>query len=104
MVLDRRSVNRSAGLTFCKLLGTGHGRTFGVTDADPSHWALLACWSDPRALVAFERGEVAARWHRRGAGGERLRVVMRPLASRGRWGGRLPFGHPVTRAYDGPIA
>jgi hypothetical protein len=31
----------------------GDGRTFTVRDADPQHWALLACWSDPRAVEAF---------------------------------------------------
>ncbi len=107
----RRAVGRSADLTFHKLLGTGDGRTLTARDADPRHWALLTCWGDERAVPAFERSEVVRRWDARaarsGADGERLRVVMRPLASRGRWAGREPFGRPdpsVADGYDGPVA
>jgi hypothetical protein len=97
MLLDRRAVSRSAGLTFHKLLGTGTGATFSPRDADLRHWALLACWADERALAAFERSAVLRRWDERtlATGGERLRVVMTPLSSRGSWQGRRPFGDPV---------
>ena len=69
---------------------------------------MLACWSDPRAVNAFERSAVVRRWDERAAdtaaGGERLRVLMRPLASKGRWSGREPFGDPSPEPYDGPVA
>ncbi len=107
MTLERRAVSRSANLTFFKLLGTGDGRTFTVRDADLRHWALLACWSDPRAVEAFERSRVLRRWDERSRdGGERLRVLMRPLSSRGRWSGRAPFGQPQPQPqpYDGLVA
>ncbi len=107
MAFERRAVSRSADLTFYKLLGTGAAHTFTVRDADPRHWALLACWSDPRAVEAFERSPVARGWDARaaaGEGGERLRVLMRPLASKGRWSGRAPFGDPHPQPYDGPVA
>jgi hypothetical protein len=107
MAFGRRAVSRSANLTFFKLLGTGDGRRFTVRDADPGHWALLACWSDPRAVEAFERSPVARGWDERASaarGGERLRLLMRPLASKGRWSGRAPFGDPQPQAYDGPVA
>jgi hypothetical protein len=107
MAFGRRAVSRSANLTFFKLLGTGDGRTFTVRDTDPRHWALLACWSDPRAVEAFERSPVARGWDGRASaatGGERLRLLMRPLASKGRWSGRAPFGDPQPQPYDGPVA
>ena len=107
MAFGRRAVSRSADLTFFKLLGTGDGRTFTVRDADPRHWALLACWSDPRAVEAFERSPVARGWDARAdaaRGGERLRLLMRPLASKGRWSGRAPFGDPQPQPYEGPVA
>jgi hypothetical protein len=107
MARDRRALARSADLTFAKLLGTGRGRSFTVRDSDPRHWAVLACWGDPRGLDAFERSELARRWARRadpGSGGELLRVLMRPLSSRGRWAGHAPFGAPSPRPHDGPVA
>jgi hypothetical protein len=107
MVTDRRDVNRSPNLTFVKLLGTGGARTFTPRDADPRHWATLACWSDPRAVEVFERSAFVRSWDRRAdpdQGGERLRVLMRPLASRGRWSGRAPFGDPPPQSCTGPVA
>jgi len=108
MARDRRALQRSAGLTFAKLLGTGRGRTFDIRDADPRHWALLACWSDERAVAAFERSEVPARWERRveasGIDGERLRVLLRPVSSKGSWSGREPFGDPQPYPTRGPVA
>jgi hypothetical protein len=97
VALDRRGLQRSAGLTFGKLLGTGDGRTLSVRDADLRHWAVLACWADERALAAYDRSDWVRRWEERVAAspdGERLTVTMRPLASRGRWDGRAPFGDP----------
>lgn len=107
MARDRRPVAQAPGHTFHKLLGTGDGRTFTVRDADPRHWALLVCWSDARAADGFERSPVVRRWDARAAvtdGGERLRVAMTPLASRGWWDDRQPFGEPEPRPYDGPVA
>jgi hypothetical protein len=107
MVTDRRAVNRSPNLTFVKLLGTSGVRTFTPRDADPRHWAVLACWSDPRAVEIFEASDVVRSWDRRAhvdRGGERLRVVMRPLASKGRWSGRMPFGEPEPQPYTGTVA
>ena len=102
MALDRRPLRRTPGLRFAKLLGTGDGRTFTVRDADPRHWGVLAAWDSPAAAAAFERGPVAAAWERIAM--ERLRVTMHPLASRGTWSGRRPFGDPVPAPHDGPVA
>jgi hypothetical protein len=102
MGVDRAHVRRAPGLRFGKLLGTGSGRTFTVGDADPGHWGLLATWDSPDAAAAFEAGPTVQRWSRLSR--ERLRVELRPLASRGRWSRRRPFGEPVPAAYDGPVA
>jgi hypothetical protein len=90
------------GLRFAKLLGTGDGRTFTVRDADPLHWALLAAWEDPGAAAAFAGGPTDRAWERLAR--ERLHLSLRPVSSRGRWSRREPFGHPVPRRLDGPVA
>lgn len=92
MVADRGRLRRTAGLSFAKLLGTGSGRTFTPADADPFQWGLLACWSAADHAEAFERSATAQGWSRLAA--EQWRADLRPLASRGRWSGREPFGRP----------
>jgi hypothetical protein len=102
MALDRRHLRDTAGLRFAKLLGTGDGRSFTVRDADPRHWGLVAVWDDERAADEFETGPTVRGWARLST--ERLTVRMTPLASRGSWSGRTPFGDPVPRRVDGPVA
>jgi hypothetical protein len=100
---DRTRVRETPGLRFAKLLGTGDGRTFTVRDADPHRWGLLATWTSPAAAEDFERGSPVARsWDRLAV--ERYRVDLRPVASRGTWSGRQPFGDPVPRRSAGPVA
>ena len=100
---DRGRVRRTPGVRFAKLLGTGDGRTFTVRDADPLRWGLLATWTSCDALRAFERrSPVAAAW--RELATERWRVDLQPVASRGTWSGRRPFGDPVPVRSDGPVA
>ena len=100
---DRSRVRRTPGLRFAKLLGTGDGRTFTVRDADPHLWGLLATWTSPAAAEDFERrSPVAQAWERLAV--ERYRVDLRPVASRGTWSGRQPFGDPVPKRSDGPVA
>jgi hypothetical protein len=102
MGLDRRHLPRTPGLRFAKLLGTGDGRTFTVRDADPRHWGLLATWASATAAEAFESGPVASGWGR--LAHERLRVDLRPMASRGEWSGQRPFGAPTPTPYAGAVA
>jgi hypothetical protein len=102
MARDRGPLRRSPGLRFAKLLGTGDGSTFTLRDADPRHWGVLAAWSSPEAAAGFESGPVATGWDR--LADERLRVVMRPLASRGTWSGARPFGDPHPSPYAGSVA
>jgi hypothetical protein len=102
MGLDRRHLARTPGLRFAKLLGTGDGRTFTVRDADPHHWGLIAAWDDVEAAAEFATGPTERAWSRLTT--ERLAVRMEPVASRGRWSGREPFGDPVPHPTTGPVA
>ena len=64
---------------FVKLLGTSKG--FGIAAADPQRWAALTVWrAHPRPIDAFDRIATA-----------RVRLTLRPTATRGRWAGREPF-------------
>jgi hypothetical protein len=102
MGLDRSAVRRLPGASFAKLLGTGSGRTFTPRDADPHHWGVLVCWSDPDGPARFERSPAYLGWHR--IADEECRFLLRPLASRGEWAGRAPFGDPLPHRWDGPVA
>jgi len=110
MASQRRRIRNFPGVTFAKLLGTGSGTTFGVADVDVHNWCLLTVWDQPQAAAAFERSRVTRQWD--ASATERLRVEMRPLASKGTWSGQHPFGGPnATRLGDlsgdapvGPVA
>ena len=102
MATDRLPLRRTPGLRFAKLLGTGSGRTFTVRDADPLRWGLLAVWDDDDAADAFERGPVPAAWRRFAT--EQWAARLDPLAARGRWSRREPFGRPEPRPWQGPVA
>ena len=102
MGTQRRSVRRLPGLRFAKLMGTGSGETFTMSDADPQHWALLTTWVDGEHAGAFGTSRIARSWG--GIAKEQLTVTMHPLVSRGRWSGREPFAVPDTKAGPGPIA
>jgi hypothetical protein len=103
MAADPRRVRATPGLRFAKLLGTGPGRTFSVREGDPRRWALLATWADAGAAKDFDSSAVARRWSTLAE--ESWRVRMRPLAARGRWSRREPFGTPAGGGrWDGPVA
>lgn len=91
--MDRSRGRRTAGVRFAKMLGTGS--SFGVTEADPTRWARLACWTDEGP------DPVAAAWDSFAV--ERCLLTLRPLSSVGRWSGREPFGHPVATGHTGPV-
>jgi hypothetical protein len=103
MATTRRHLRDTPGLRFRKLLGTGSGRTFTVRDADPHRWGLLTVWDGAADLARYLAGHPALdSWD--DVATERLDVRLRPLTSRGLWSGVEPFGHPVPRKVDGPVA
>ncbi|MGY1773789.1 monooxygenase [Blastococcus sp. SYSU D00813] len=102
MATDRLRLRRAPGLRFAKLLGTGSGRTFTVRDADPRRWGLLAVWDDEGAAEAATAGPLVAGW--RAFADEEWSARLRPLAARGRWSRREPFGRPAPARWDGPVA
>ncbi len=102
MATDRPRLRRTPGLRFAKLLGTGSGRTFTVRDADPLRWGLLAVWDDDAAATAFERGPLPAAWRR--FADEEWVARLEPLATRGLWSRREPFGRPEPKPWSGPVA
>jgi hypothetical protein len=74
------------GVRFAKFLGTGTGVSFGPGDADLTRYAALTVSDGPVRFPGWDR--LAAR---------RARVELEPLASRGTWSGRSPFGTPAVR-------
>jgi hypothetical protein len=102
VAVDRFALRRCAGLRFAKLLGTGTGRTFGIRDADPRRWGLLAVWQDDDAATAFDGSRLPRLW--RSFADEEWSARLEPLAARGRWSGREPFGAPRPRPWHGPVA
>ena len=102
MGTDRGAVRRLPGVRFAKLLGTGDGRTFTVRDADLTRYGLLTTWASAGDAAAFESSATARGWARIAT--ESFRADLAPLATKGRWSGREPFGNPVPRRHEGPVA
>ena len=102
VALDRVPLWSTPGLRFAKTLGTGTGRTFRLSDADPLRWGLLATWASAQDAARFETGRLVRSWD--GAAAERWRAELVPLASRGQWARREPFGRPTPRRPEGPVA
>jgi hypothetical protein len=97
---DRRRVRALSGVSFAKLLGTGRG--FSPRYADLTRWVLVTSWTSQSAAQRFDGDAVATRW--RGRSSEAWQAWLRPLSSRGRWSGRVPFGAAPDARWDGPVA
>jgi hypothetical protein len=97
VAVDRRRAERTPGVRFAKLLGTG--RTFIPRGADPTRWAAVTAWSSPEAARHYP---VARAWDALAT--ESWRVDLRPVSSRGRWSRRAPFGDPAPAPVTGPVA
>ncbi|MCW2622427.1 MAG: putative spheroidene monooxygenase [Frankiales bacterium] len=100
MGTDRLAVDRTPGVRFSRLLGTSRG--FSPRGADPTRWGLLTVWARAADAQAFEQGPVVRHWAR--SASESFRADLRPVGSRGRWGGREPFGAPGRSVTTGPVA
>lgn len=102
MAWGRLALRRQPGVTFAKLLGTGSGQTFTVTDADVHHWALLTVTATPEAATALSDSHLVRTWEAIAA--ECLQIELRTLSSRGEWSGRRPFPSATPQRWDGPVA
>jgi hypothetical protein len=96
---DRLALRRAPGLRFGKLLGTARGSSLSGRRADLRRWALVASWDDPDAPDVS--GTLAA-WER--IADEHWRLDLQPLAARGHWARRQPFGDPTPARWTGPVA
>ena len=102
MGTDRLLLRRAPGLRFAKLLGTGSGLTFRMSDADPLRWGLLAAWASATDAQRFSTSRLVRGWG--GIAEETWRVDLVPVSSRGRWARREPFGRPSPSRPAGPVA
>jgi heme-degrading monooxygenase HmoA len=98
----RRMARRPDGPTFAKLLGTARPTTFGPSATDPHHWGLLTVWRSAAHADAFDDSPVARSWALIAT--ESARIGATPVASRGQWSRREPFGRPVPSPIHGPVA
>ncbi|GAA0567213.1 hypothetical protein GCM10010172_58970 [Paractinoplanes ferrugineus] len=80
------------GVEFAKFLGTGTGVGFGPSDADLTRYAALVVSSGPVEFPAWDSIAVA-----------KATIALTPLASRGTWSGRTPFGAPAPARSDGMV-
>lgn len=99
--LDRPGLNRTPGLVFWRLLGTGRGNNTGP-GADLRRTALFAVWETEEALDRFlSDSHLARRWQR---ADESWHVRLRAVGGHGRWRGVDPLDGLERGAATGPIA
>lgn len=102
MARQRISMRKLPGLTFCKLMGTGSGKTFTVRDADLHHWCVLSVWETPEESLAYLSSKPAKQWQRIAA--SQANLELEPLSAKGTWAKKTPFGNPIPQKWDGLTA
>ncbi len=102
MARQRISMRKLPGLTFCKLMGTGSGKTFTVRDADLHHWCVLSVWETPEESLAYLSSKPAKQWQKIAA--SQANLELEPLSAKGTWAKRTPFGNPIPQKWDGLTA
>ncbi len=102
MARQRISMRKLPGLTFCKLMGTGSGKTFTVRDADLHHWCVLSVWETPEQSLAYLSSKPAKQWQKIAA--SQANLELEPLSAKGTWAKRTPFGNPIPQKWDGLTA
>lgn len=92
--VHRNALDRPAlrALPFARLLFTARG--FDLRSTDLRRWLLMV-----DADASFDGSRVVRGWDAIAA--ERAALTLRPLASRGTWRGRDPFGSGTR--WDGPV-
>ena len=102
MARQRISMRTLPGLTFCKLMGTGSGKTFTVRDADLHHWCVLSVWETPEESLAYLSSKPAKQWQKIAA--SQANLELEPLSAKGTWAKKTPFGNPIPQKWDGLTA
>lgn len=102
MARQRISMRKLPGLTFCKLMGTGSGKTFTVRDADLHHWCVLSVWETPEESLAYLSSKPAKQWKKIAA--SQANLELEPLSAKGTWAKKTPFGNPIPQKWDGLTA
>ncbi len=101
MAIDRGPLRGIPGVRFAKLVGTSRNRRFGPMWSDATRWATLVVWDDATTALRFDATATAGAW--RALASSSCRLDLRPLASRGAWGGGNPFTPTGSGAGDGPV-
>ncbi len=103
---ERRTLARTPGLLFHRLVFVGSPRTegFNIGLVDPRRQMAMCLWEDEAALERFEReSPIGRRW--REATDEHCEIRMVPFRAHGTYRGAEPLaGLPAGRPQDGPIA
>jgi len=100
MALDRRSLKRSTGVSFAKLLGCGKGESFTPSDADPRRWAILIT-IDESELVKFDDSSLVKRWRKKST--SEFRVMLDAISVHGEWSKRKPFEISAPKDFSGKV-
>lgn len=101
IALLRFGLRSTPGLTFHKILGTGKGETFTLSDADPRHWVLLTVWNNENHQQI--EGHTLVRTLNSLANKHR-QLLLIPISSRGTWAGVNPFKVGQSHNSDASIA
>ena len=88
MALDRRTLRKTPGVAFAKMLGCGKGESFTPSDADLSRWGFIVT-IDENQIDTFDHSHVVSRWRSRSL--EEFRALLDPIASHGLWSKGNPF-------------
>lgn len=102
MGLAQPELQRTAGLRFWKLLGSGRGQGFSL-QPNWDRYGLLAVWATPADAEKFFATAPLMDAYRRHAA-EIWTVYLAPVQAHGRWSGENPFQPLAERRVDGPIA
>jgi len=102
MGLAQPELQRTPGLRFWKLLGSGQGQGFSL-QPNWDRYGLLAVWETPTDAERFFASAPLMGAYRRHAA-EIWTVYLAPVQAHGRWSGQNPFQSLATHASSGPIA
>ncbi|NBY82475.1 MAG: spheroidene monooxygenase [Actinobacteria bacterium] len=88
MATNKFMLTKNPKIKFIKLLGTGKGETFTPKDADIYRWGLLVT-IDSDSIAALDKSLVVKSWQK--ISKFEYRVILKPIASHGKWSGKEPF-------------